>query len=572
MKPYLFCLLASTLIAADVTTEQAKINQVTVYADRAEVVRQVKLNLTAGAQSIIFDHLPNATDFDAIKVDGRGDFTLVDIRTEVVQTKEVTNEKVRALQDALHAQELKLKEIAAAEEVLTFKRSALDKILTRLTSVGKESANAEMDPVKWQAYLTFQNEQLTQLDQAVFEQVDRRDAVRKEMDRLNRELATLRGNQQRSRQLIRVNLDVRQAGEVELSLSYVVMGPSWRPTYDLRADTKEKSLEIGYHGEVRQFTGEDWKGVHLKLSTAQPEINGRQPQLNPWVLFKAEPVAFGGGAGLGDLSVPAGGIAGRGVAPESLRRAKAATMANGMAALGLKDEGKAFDKLGREEKRMMEVDAAEISVGGTAATFTIARVTDIPSDNKVAKVSITEEKFPSVYRYSCVPKLSPFVYLKTKAVNKSDFPFLPGRTAIFLDGAFVANASMDLVPAGQEFWTYLGVDQSVSVERKELARREEESGVFGTKTARTVFDQVFKVKNGKTAPIELVIWDQIPISNHADIKVIIEDPAYEKDTENLKLNESKFLEWRQELKAGEKRDVPFRFVVERPVDVTVEGF
>ena len=179
---------------------------------------------------------------------------------------------------------------------------------------------------------------------------------------------------------------------------------------------------------------------------------------------------------------------------------------------------------------------------------------------------------PSTYRHSCVPKLSSYVYLKTHATNKSDFTLLPGRTSVFLDGAFVANSSMDLVPAGQEFWTFLGVDQSVSVERKELARREETSGVFGKKTKRTVFDQVFKVKNGKATEIDLVIWDQLPMGDHEDIKVVLEEPKYEKDSESFKMNESKFVEWRHAVKPGEKRDVPYRFAIERPEDMQVIGY
>jgi uncharacterized protein (TIGR02231 family) len=229
-----------------------------------------------------------------------------------------------------------------------------------------------------------------------------------------------------------------------------------------------------------------------------------------------------------------------------------------------------FQALAKQMKAM-EQGRAQVQAGGTAATFVIERPSDILADNKPAQVTVMRESFPAYFRHTCVPKLSPFVFLKTKAVNKTDFTFLPGPTAVFLDGAFVAQANLDLVPSGQDFWTYLGVDQGVSVERKELARREESSGVFGKKTLRTVFDQVFKLKNGKATDIELVLWDQVPASNHEDIKVVFEEPRYEKDTDNLKMNESKFLEWRLPLKAGAKQDLPFRFAVERPEDVQVIG-
>lgn len=558
LSPLPLLLLAAALGAAEVKTDGAAITQVTVYADRAEVVRTFKGRLEAGEQTLVFDRLPGATRLDQLRVEGRGAFTLVDIRPETVQTKEVANEQVRALQDALKAQDLRQQALNQTEARLTFQKSALDKMLARLTTAGKESANPEMDPLKWAAFLDFQDKQLAEVDRQLLSLQADREAVRAEVDRLNRELGALRGNERRSRLLAKVNLDVRQAGEVEVNLSYLVRGPSWSPSYDMRADTKAKTLEVTYRAEVRQATGEDWRGVSLRLSTAQPGLAGREPKMDPWFLTKAEAVAFAG--------TVTGGLAVNGRADNRFQMFnEVQLMGNSMTTSGVAGGGTLKRMEAMDERR------ASVQAGGTAATFVIDRKSDILADNKPAQVTVMRESFPAYFRHTCVPKLSPFVYLKTKAVNKTGFTFLPGPTAVFLDGAFVAQANLDLVPSGQDFWTYLGVDQGVSVERKVLARREETTGVFGKKTLRTVFDQVFKLKNGKATDIELVLWDQVPASNHEDIKVVFEEPRYEKDTDDLKLNESKFLEWRLPLKAGAKQDLPFRFAVERPEDIQVVG-
>lgn len=558
LSPLPLLLLAAALGAAEVKTDGAAITQVTVYADRAEVVRTFKGRLEAGEQTLVFDRLPGATRLDQLRVEGRGAFTLVDIRPETIQTKEVANAQVRALQDALKAQDLRQQALNQTEARLTFQKSALDKMLARLTTAGKESANPEMDPLKWAAFLDFQDKQLAEVDRQLLALQTDREAVRAEVDRLNRELGALRGNERRSRLLAKVNLDVRQAGEVEVNLSYLVRGPSWSPSYDMRADTKAKTLEVTYRAEVRQATGEDWQGVSLRLSTAQPGLAGREPKMDPWFLTKAEAVAFAG--------TVSGGLVVNGRAENRIQMFnEVQLMGNFMTTSGVAGS----DPLKRMEA--MDERRASVQAGGTAATFVIDRKSDILADNKPAQVTVMRESFPAYFRHTCVPKLSPFVYLKTKAVNKTGFTFLPGPTAVFLDGAFVAQANLDLVPSGQDFWTYLGVDQGVSVERKVLARREETTGVFGKKTLRTVFDQVFKLKNGKATDIELVLWDQVPASNHEDIKVVFEEPRYEKDTDDLKLNESKFLEWRLPLKAGAKQDLPFRFAVERPEDIQVVG-
>ena len=562
MKILSFLCFAATLGAAEVPTPDAKPREVTVYADRAEVVRIFQGDLAAGDQSLLFDNLPANVDFSSIRVEGSGAFTLIDIRPETVQVKEVANEAIRALQAKIQAQELIQKELALAEGRVAFRRSALDKVLGRLTSVGKESANPEMDPLKWAAYLDFQAEQQVALDKEATDLAKRVKASRQLADTYNREIAALNGNQNRSRNLARVNVDVKAAGPVMVRLSYVVHGPSWKPVYDLRADTKAKSLEITYHAELRQSTGEDWQGVSLKLSTAEPSVGGREPEMSPWFLAKAEPVT------LDELRRDSDG----GLKRESRLAGRIVEEKQNFAAATSNQFNEFSTKAGAAVLADATVSTAAVVTGGTAATYVIERTTDIKSDNKMAKVTVTRLLLPSTYRHSCVPKLSGYVYLKTHATNKSDFTLLPGRTSVFLDGAFVANSSMDLVPAGQKFWTFLGVDQSVSVERKELARREESSGVFGKKTLRTVFDQVFKVKNGKATEIDLVIWDQLPMGDHEDIKVVLEEPKYEKDSESFKMNESKFVEWRHAVKAGEKLDVPYRFAIERPADMQVVGY
>jgi uncharacterized protein (TIGR02231 family) len=560
MKIFSFLCFAAALGAAEVKTTDAKPREVTVYADRAEVVRVFKGDLAAGEQSLLFDNLPANVDFSSIRVDGTGAFTLIDIRPETVQVKEVANEAIRALQAKVQAQEIVQKELALAEGRVAFRRGALEKVLGRLTSVGKESANPEMDPLKWAAYLDFQAEQQVALDKEATDLAKRVKESRQLVDTYNREISALNGNLSRSRNLARVNLDVKAAGAAEVSLSYVVHGPSWKPVYDLRADTKGKTLEITYHAELRQSTGEDWQGVALKLSTAEPSVGGREPEMSPWFLAKAEPVA------LDELRRDSESLNRRG----SVVAGRTAGEKQNFLAAG--NQFNAFTATAAAKLDDYTISTAAVVAGGTAATYVIERTTDIKSDNKLAKVTVMRLLLPSTYRHSCVPKLSGYVYLKTHATNKSDFTLLPGRTSVFLDGAFVANSSMDLVPAGQEFWTFLGVDQSVSVERKELARREETSGVFGKKTLRTVFDQVFKVKNGKATEIDLVIWDQLPMGDHEDIKVVLEEPKYEKDSESFKMTETKFVEWRHAVKAGEKRDVPFRFAIERPADMQVIGF
>lgn len=553
LNPSCFLLAALTLsaAAADIPTTAAKVHTVTVYGDRAEVVRHLTATIEAGDHTLTFENLPGATDLSSVRVDGKGAFTLIDIRGERIQTKEVADERVLKLTKELEALRAQLNDLTLADNRITQRKSALEKVLGRLTSVGKESANAEMDPSKWAAYLQYHVDTLAKLDQEILANGVSRNSLTLDVDRVQRELNELNAQRFKFRNVARVRIEAKQAGPIELDLAYVVRGPSWNPLYDIRADTKAKTVQVNYHAEVRQSTGEDWKGVALKLSTAQPNLGGREPQMSPWFIqrFIPQPVVVTGGVVLDGASKPE-----RADRDSSLRNKLSSVTANGGMVIAAPAPAAAA----------MDFSYARVNTGGTAATFSIPRAYDVPSDNKPAKVAIASESFPSEFRHTCVPKLSPHVYLKTKAINKSDFPFIAGPTAVFLDGAFVANASLDLVAPGQEFWTYLGADQSVKVDLKDLGKVEELSGIFGKKTARTVVSKVFKVTNGKATDVKLSIRDQVPSSNHEEIKVVYEEPKYEKDTDGFKVDQSKFVEWNLELKAGAKQDVPFRFAIERP--------
>lgn len=53
-------------------------------------------------------------------------------------------------------------------------------------------------------------------------------------------------------------LMVKEKGEVSLRVSYVVSDASWKPKYDLRVSSANRTMAVSYFGLVQQKTGEDW--------------------------------------------------------------------------------------------------------------------------------------------------------------------------------------------------------------------------------------------------------------------------------------------------------------------------
>jgi uncharacterized protein (TIGR02231 family) len=166
--------------------------------------------------------------------------------------------------------------------------------------------------------------------------------------------------------------------------------------------------------------------------------------------------------------------------------------------------------------------------------------------------------------------LSPYAYLKASAVNNTEYPFLPGSTNVFLDNNFVSNSHMDFISPGEEFKLFLGIDESMKVEYKFLQREKKEAGMF-SKTIQYIYNYQIQITNTKKTDEEITVWDQLPISNNERIQVKLISPLYKEESENLKMNEYKYLEWFYSVQPGNKIIIPFKFSVEYPSEMMVAG-
>ncbi|MHC4346394.1 MAG: DUF4139 domain-containing protein, partial [Planctomycetota bacterium] len=72
--------------------------------------------------------------------------------------------------------------------------------------------------------------------------------------------------------------------QARIELNYLVNNASWQQQYNLRANPKKQSVLIEYNAVVNQTSGEDWEGVALSLSTAEPTMVSEPPVLEPMLV------------------------------------------------------------------------------------------------------------------------------------------------------------------------------------------------------------------------------------------------------------------------------------------------
>ncbi|MCF7858210.1 MAG: mucoidy inhibitor MuiA family protein [Candidatus Cloacimonetes bacterium] len=531
------------------TALDSNITNVTVFSDRAQITRSAASNLSQGEHLLIFNDLPVQIEKNSIQVSGKGNAILRDVKFKTEQFTHETDVQQRVL--LANLQEFIDKKIKLNDQVAQAhtEKQIIKDILTKLTSTKEHTESIELDPDKWIKMVEFHRTRNTALDSEIRITNKQLAEINSEIDKIQREIQELGQKAYKHKNIVEVLVEMKQAGELKLKLSYIVYGPYWTPLYDLRVDSQNKTIALTYKSNIYQSTGEDWNEVDLKLSSAKPNINAQPPKLHPLCISLFKPQA---------------------VLAESKKSYSRNLMKSG-SEYPMADAAALGDKEMYDTLQEMTSAPSIVETGATAVVFDIEGNYSIKSDNKLHQATITIENFPAEFSYTAIPKYSQFTYLKAKIKNDSEYPFLAGDSNVFLDNNFVANSYLENVAPSEEFWSFLGIDEAVKIEYKFVKKYDETGGLFVEKNKRN-FEYLITITNNKKTSEEIVLWDQLPISQNENLKVKLLEPAYKEDTKELKINEFKYLEWRIELKPNEEKKIPFRYSVEYPKGTQLRGF
>ena len=550
------------LLVAAIIAVSSQVTDVTVYNDRAQVVRTAEVELQEGINKLRFEDLPEAIDSRGIQVDGSGVATVLDVRYKVEDLDEIPQaawKELHAAQEDLAQGE---KAILQRIEVLRQSKQFLAQIGSKVTHKADTEGEPELDPESWEKMLALYTGKNTEYDAGIRNAETELKEVREALHKVRADIAAKGADSRKQRRVVEVDLEAAKAGKATIKLSYIVHGPKWIPTYDVRVDTETREMEMKYFALVRQSTGEDWSNVALNLSTANPGLGGQHPELSPWRISMRAPQQIKGkswgvyGKPLLSETADSSLVLCNAFAPETANRFESSVAGITPAA--------------SDAPAPVEVRATTASRQGASVVFAVKGGSTIESDNVEHRVAVSSVTLPAHFRYSAVPKVDPYAYLKAKASNSGKHPFLGGKANIYLDGSYVATSALEMVAPGEEFWVFLGADESMKVEHKLIKRYQSKEGLRG-KTVRHTFEYLMTVKNTHGVAEEIIVWDQLPISGSEGLKVKLLNPKYSKDTDTLKMDDEQRLSWFRKLEPGAEWKIPFSFQVEAPKGMTVSG-
>ena len=539
--------------AAEIEAE-SRITAVTVFPDRAGVTRQAKLDLEPGVHTVKVGPLPSQIEPQSVTVNGSGkaEVTLYGVRVLTRQLETAQDPKVQTLEDEIRKAERHQQQLQTLKQILLQENEYLASIKAASSEqIGKDLITKSPSASDAAALLGFLDEGLLKVaarDQAADEELE---AVARQLDKLRRELAELTQGQYRQETVALVDLEARKGGVFTLEVGYRTPGANWSPTYEARAATESGHVELVTYGMVRQRTGEDWDDVQVTLSTAKPAMSGTLPKLQPVFLKPWEP--------------PAPASMAAGMLSRSNVQAAYNTAYKSMAAPAAMDELSE----GREDKPA-EVATATMDTRGPAVTYRLPKAETVPGDWQPHKMPIGSQSFQAGLMYGTTPRLLPYAFLRARVKNTAGQFFLPGPVSVFLDGAFIATAALQQIAPDEEFDLYLGVDERVKVERKELKERVEVSLLPGLrgKMKSIDYEQLTTVENFTGRKIHVTVFDLVPVSQREEI--VVESvrqtpPNVEADIEQR----PGVFRWELDLAPSQKQELRLSYRVRHPVDMQI---
>lgn len=534
-------------------TIESTITSVTVYNDRAQITRTSICQLEQGEHVLIFDELPSAIDTSSIQVNGHGDAILYDVSPKTVHYEEIKQDELRKLTERKEECQEEINNITDRLTEIELERGFVNRIVSMMTEQNEETNSSReicIDPGKWEPMVNYYRKKHEALNKEKAEYKIAKEKLTKEIASIDNKRFTYNQNQYRSGLQVTVKLEMTQPGKLILDLNYIIKGPSWRPYYDVRVDSEEKTVKLYFKASVKQNTTEDWINCKINLSTATPQISAEEKQLTPmYVEFKRiqeEPISE-----FADFS------------DDDLKKMHKEKLTTGM--LSAKGGSEGLSEINAERKRRREIkrSKAVVEQNTLSALFTVNGEYDVLSNNEAHEVSILMHEFSANFYHSVIPKLSRNAYLKADVVNDTEYPFLRGPSNIFLDNAFVAKSQIEQVNSGDKFQVSLGVDPGIQVDYMVVDKISKDEGLLNKKNKVHYKYKIF-VTNKKNKEQTIVMQDQLPISNISDIKVELLEPKIKDGAYGFKKKEHEVLKWTFNLKPSEKFETILHYSIEYP--------
>ncbi|WP_299274753.1 mucoidy inhibitor MuiA family protein [uncultured Psychroserpens sp.] len=362
------------------------------------------------------------------------------------------------------------------------------------------------------------------------------------------------------------NYSLQTAGGQELVFSYVGMKTETLPIHSsimnvsLDTDASIDEVVIAAYGAKAKRKNLNSSAVqHLEGQVAGLNISSGsgQPGANAFITLR------GAGAINGNVEplyivdgVPVDAYSFRALNPNDIKSFQVLKdAAEGTAIYGNRGRNGAIVITTKKGKHTSKGDIIEEGITNTR--FEIAKAYTIPTDCDVTVIEIEDYKVPASYAYFAAPVLNENVFLTAKIDNWEQYNLLPAEANVYFEGSYSGKTNINPQSTTEKLTISLGVDPNVVVKRTQPTDFKKKAFIGSNKIISKHYE--IEVKNNKSAAIDLVLYDRIPISQNKEIKI---DDI---ETGSSEYNDKKgILKWNVNIPANKKETYTFSYIVKYP--------
>lgn len=496
---------------SDIPTIESRADEVIFYEDRARVIRRASASLTAGVNRLHVSGLSLLVDDSSLTLDVPDGVRLLTskIRRNVNQVPNATREEIEEL-------EARERRAVGEKNRLEAQVARVQRQQKRLLNLEKtylwDLQNLNCDADVESALAVYDDPVMQSVDQHLVLDPKFREA-RRERERASKLLSSARTKHPEFSASIDLQFEVEEDMEIEFEFSYQVPCALWRPSHLARLDRRESRVIFHNSATVWQLTGEVWRDVRCRFSTARPARASSPPLLSDDVI--------------------------------SART---------------KD---------RDERKEVNVEAREVDIkdtgadgaraidempgvddGGEPLTLEALERVTIPSNGEPFRIDVGHQEFDAEIELVAFPQRAPVPHVRARGTWTAPYPLLAGPVLLMRENVFAGRALANFVASGDTFELGFGTESTVSVKRQEDTDHETTRLTGRNNVKREV--RLYLSNLGGDA-IKLKVIERTPVSEIEDVEI--------KDFEGASPDKDGFCEFEIELEGKETRRHEFSYLV-----------
>jgi len=477
------------------TIRESRAIRVTLFEDRAEVLRKSSFSAKPGVRVETCGGISLFVDDGTVQahvVQGSARVLSVRVLRRMHLEKALGRQEIEALEKAEQDARMRMhaadQAIERTQRILQHHYQFSDQWIKSVALGPKNAADAKVGQEYRDAWRAIDQSAARALGDLEKARADRMQAER-DLKSANRKLREGLIELPHYEAAVEIELEVKEAGEITVEFTYRLPCALWRPEHLARLvqaepDSKTGKIEIVTYAVAWQSTGETWKDIDVRFSTARPAKEASPPLISDDVLESRKKT------------------------DEERRQVVIAAREQNIGTAGI-DHGV------RQVAEMPGVDD-----GGESLHYAGKEKVTLPSNGRPFRVEIGRTNLDAEVARVLMATRSPAAHLRATATLTGGGPLLAGPVRLARGSSMVGRAKMDFVGKGEPFELGFGPDDGIRVRRMEDEERDTQA-LTGSQRVRRKVSLFLSNLSGSSRSV--LVHERVPVSEIDEVEIQLLD-------------------------------------------------